>query len=76
MSKKDKFTRAYLSPAEVSKLTGLSIKTLERMRAKGIGPPFYKIGRLVRYGLDDLYTWMERGRRSNGDDEREEQGQP
>ena len=60
MSMTNQSNRAYLTPAEVSRLTGLGLKTLEGMRAKRRGPPFYKIGRLVRYQLNDVYVWIER----------------
>jgi excisionase family DNA binding protein len=35
---------------------------LKALRRKGGGPPFYRIGRLVRYKISDLDTWLEKRR--------------
>jgi excisionase family DNA binding protein len=55
----------YLTTKEASTLIGMSESFLRRSRSEGtIGnrtpaPPFYKIGRTVRYHKDDLEKWME-----------------
>jgi excisionase family DNA binding protein len=49
----------YMTAAQVAKMTGLSAKTLERMRAQRRGPPYYKIGRAVRYLRAEVRAWME-----------------
>lgn len=36
---------------------GLAKSTLEKMRVRGDGPPFVKLGRAVRYRLIDLDGW-------------------
>jgi len=36
----------------------LSKSTLEKLRVFGGGPPFLKLGRLVRYRVEDLDAWM------------------
>ena len=33
--------------------------TLEGWRVKGIGPRYIKIGRLVRYRIEDVERWIE-----------------
>jgi excisionase family DNA binding protein len=33
---------------------------LRKMREEDRGPKFYKVGRLVRYRLADLETWLQR----------------
>lgn len=38
---------------------GVKIKTLEAWRCRGQGPPFVKIGRLVRYRKSDVDSWVE-----------------
>ena len=49
-----------LTQAEVSKIIRKSESWLERSRWSGEGgPPFKKIGRHVRYSLDDLMQWIE-----------------
>jgi excisionase family DNA binding protein len=47
-----------LSTEEASKYTGLSRSTLEKARLYGGGPRFMKLGRLVKYRLEDLQDWM------------------
>jgi hypothetical protein len=34
-------------------------QTLSVWRMQGTGPPFYKIGRLVKYDLSDLAAYLE-----------------
>jgi|DEB19_MinimDraft_2_1074335.scaffolds.fasta_scaffold34554_2 predicted DNA-binding transcriptional regulator AlpA len=43
--------------AGAAELTGFAEKTLENMRSRGDGPPFLKLGRLVRYDPRDLEAW-------------------
>ena len=38
---------------------GLSPVTLQTWRSRGDGPPFLKVGRLVRYRRSDLDAWLE-----------------
>ena len=33
--------------------------TIEGWRVKGIGPRYVKIGRLVRYRIEDVEAWLE-----------------
>jgi predicted DNA-binding transcriptional regulator AlpA len=42
-----------------SKLTGVSVQTLETWRSRGGGPHFVKLGaKTVRYPRRELITWM------------------
>ena len=50
----------FLKAAEVSDLTGFSIKTLERWRHRRCGPQYVIVGRNVRYRSDAVVHWMER----------------
>lgn len=50
--------RALLSPKEVHALTGISIAQLEVWRARREGPPFFKIGRMVKYERSALLSWV------------------
>jgi hypothetical protein len=44
-------------------------ETLRNWRWRGEGPPFLKLGRVVRYRLVDLAAWLEaQTRRSTSDD--------
>jgi excisionase family DNA binding protein len=43
-----------------------SPRTLERLRVEGEGPPYARVGRLVRYDPDAVRAWLKertRGRR-------------
>lgn len=42
----------------------ISTRTLQRMRLAGDGPPYLKLGRLVRYRESDLRAWLD-GRARN-----------
>lgn len=42
---------------EAADLLGLSKRTLQAWRVRGGGPPFLKLGRLVRYDASALWDW-------------------
>jgi hypothetical protein len=44
----------------VAAIRDCSSKTLERERWIGIGIPFIKMGRLVRYKKEDIRTWLQK----------------
>ena len=49
----------YLDQEAAAKFIHLSPRTLEGMRVKGNGPPFYKLGKKrVIYALSDLIDWV------------------
>ena len=47
-----------LTPKEVAALIGCSIRKLERHRVAGDGPPYAKLGALVRYPAGELEAWI------------------
>lgn len=51
-----------MTPAQVSKLAKLSVRTLQDQRSRGRGPEFVKLspGRAgrVRYRRRDVYAWL------------------
>ena len=49
----------WLTEKAVASLTGLSVHTLRAYRQRGVGIPYAKIGRSVRYLLEDIQTWMK-----------------
>jgi excisionase family DNA binding protein len=59
-----------LSPAELAKRLGVSLRTVERMRADGSGPPFHRVsgglrrGR-VAYSPDGVAEWLAKRRYQN-----------
>jgi predicted DNA-binding transcriptional regulator AlpA len=57
-----------LSENEISEIFGRSIPTLQKDRLRGNGPPFIKIGRLVRYSPSAVQAWLDdQVRRSTSD---------
>jgi predicted DNA-binding transcriptional regulator AlpA len=48
-----------LKQKEVATWTGMSEAWLEQSRFKGIGIPYIKIGRAVRYRTEDVQQWIE-----------------
>ena len=44
---------------ELAHYTDLSASFFEKLRCYGGGPPFYKIGRNVRYQIEDVDAWLE-----------------
>ena len=57
-----------LSENEISQIFGRSIPTLQKDRLRGNGPPFIKIGRLVRYSPSAVQAWLDdQVRRSTAD---------
>ena len=61
----------HLSVDELAALLQVSRRTLDRYRAKGIGPAFEKVDGRVRYARAGVEVWLASGRRgsiSDGDD--------
>lgn len=47
-----------LKQTDLEKMLGLKPSTLEQMRLTGRGPKFCKIGRSVRYRIEDVISWI------------------
>ena len=58
--------RILLTDVEVSKLTGLGRTTLQQWRIRKMGPPYIKLGGVVRYRREDIDLWLDRSRVDNG----------
>ena len=59
MSDKEiELTRKLLCEKEASRVYGMSIYWFRRKRVEGDGPAFIKIGRSVRYSIDDLEAFF------------------
>ena len=52
----------WLTESEVSELIGVTRATLQNWRWRGVGLPYSKFMRSVRYKESDLYEYMESGR--------------
>ena len=50
---------AYITEVQVSQITGRALSTLRNERARGKGIPYIKVGRSVRYSLEDVIEYME-----------------
>jgi len=50
---------ALLAEVYAAELLGLSSRTLQAWRIKGIGPAFVRAGRAIRYRRRDLIAWMD-----------------
>ena len=49
----------YITEKEVTEITGRALSTLRNERFLGKGIPYIKIGKSVRYRLDDVIEFME-----------------
>jgi predicted DNA-binding transcriptional regulator AlpA len=50
--------RQYVSARRVASMLGVSVRTLSRWDAAGIGPPKIKVGKLILYDLGKLTEWL------------------
>ncbi len=55
-----------LSPDELAALLGVPLPTIYRWRNRREGPAGFKIGRHVRYSLDDVHEWLASRRDETG----------
>lgn len=49
----------YWTPEEFAEFTGLSTDQISKLRIKGEGPDFVKLGRAVRYFNWDVLKWHQ-----------------
>jgi predicted DNA-binding transcriptional regulator AlpA len=49
----------YINEKEVARITGRGLQTLRNDRHCGRGLPYIKMGRSVRYSLEDVIAYME-----------------
>ena len=49
----------YINEVQVFEMTDIAVQTLRNHRFQGRGIPYYKIGRSIRYRLDDVIAFME-----------------
>jgi predicted DNA-binding transcriptional regulator AlpA len=60
------FTIFRLKPSQAADYLGLKPSTLAKMRVRGDGPRYAKLGRkIVVYETDDLDQWIEERKRSS-----------
>ena len=51
--------KRYIDEKEVARITGRGLQTLRNDRHCGRGLPYIKMGRSVRYSLEDVIRFME-----------------
>jgi hypothetical protein len=44
---------------EMAWFLSFSTRTLQRWRAAGTGPPWFRVGRFVRYGIAQVQRWLD-----------------
>jgi hypothetical protein len=63
LQRPDTLTPEYLTPRQAAQLIGFSLRALEAMRARRIGPAYVKVGKAkngpIRYSVDDVRAWMQ-----------------
>ena len=47
-----------MTTQKAAAVLGLAVPTLEKMRVRGSGPRYLKLGRSVRYRYEDLEAWL------------------
>ena len=48
-----------MDTVQLAELLRNKVNTVEGWRLKGVGPRFIRVGRLVRYRLEDVETWLD-----------------
>lgn len=54
--------RTLLSPAELAAYLGIPLATIYRWRSRGDGPCGIRVGRHVRYRVEDVERWLDERR--------------
>lgn len=52
----------WISPQEYERLFGIPTGSLANARSKGVGVPYTRFGKLIRYKLSDVEAAFEAGR--------------
>lgn len=62
--KEDVLENRLLKPREATAYLGSSVLALSQYRALGIGPEYFKVGKMVRYRRSDIDKWLEQKKSS------------
>lgn len=54
-----------LSQAELCQYLGKSVAWADRARLEGTGPPYFKIGRTIRYSKQAALDWLKSNERTS-----------
>jgi hypothetical protein len=55
-------TALYVKDTQAAEIIGAKPQTLRNWRSQSKGPPYTKVGRSVRYAINDLLAYMEQRR--------------
>jgi hypothetical protein len=58
----------WLTPAQVQDLLQVSEASLRRWRREGIGPPFVRIDRVIRYNRRVVLDWLKQHQQVRDED--------
>jgi hypothetical protein len=61
----------FVRQKDVAEVLCMTESWLEQKRLRGGGPPYYKIGKNVRYKISDVYEWAELQLRTSTSDSTE-----
>jgi excisionase family DNA binding protein len=50
--------RPLIDPATLAQRLGVSVGTVYGWNEQGTGPPYFRVGKFVRYRVDDVDTWL------------------
>jgi excisionase family DNA binding protein len=64
--KADEARERLLSPDDLAAYLSVPLKTIYRWRYRGEGPASYRVGRHVRYKLEDVEAWLRARREQDG----------
>jgi predicted DNA-binding transcriptional regulator AlpA len=53
------YQKLHLRTPQAAEYIGLSASTMEKMRLRGDGPRYAKLGKLVVYAITDLNAWVD-----------------
>jgi hypothetical protein len=53
-----------LSEKQAAEYVGISVSTLRRWRKRGVGPPYFKLGSVIRYTTTDLDAFIIENRQT------------
>jgi excisionase family DNA binding protein len=51
--------REFMSPEDLAEYLGVPLPSVYAWRYKGTGPPAYRVGRHVRYRVEDVAAWLD-----------------
>ena len=55
----------FIDEFQVANMLCQSVRTIQKWRVTGNGPGFYKLGRSVRYRLDEVLAWADARRKAH-----------